>query len=692
MKDFLPVNREDMNKRGWEQPDFVYVTGDAYVDHPSFGSAIISRVLEAHGYKVCMIPQPDWKRDDSIDVFGEPRLGFLVCGGNMDSMVNHYTVNKKHRSRDAYSPGGVMGLRPDYATVVYCNLIRRTYKNTPIIIGGIEASLRRLAHYDYWSDKLKHSILIDSQADIISYGMGEKSIVEIADALDSGIDVKDISFVRGTVYKTRHLDDVYDYKLLPSYNELQADRMKYAESFGIQYKNTDPFVAKTLVEGYGNRGYVVQNPPAMPLTEMEMDDVYDLPYMNDYHPMYRESGGIPAISEVKFSLTSNRGCFGGCSFCALTFHQGRIVQTRSHESIIKEAVNMTKNPDFKGYIHDVGGPTANFRHMACKKQEKYGACPEKQCLFPKPCKNLVVDHKDYLDLLAKLRNIEGVKKVFVRSGIRFDYVMADKDDRFLKELCRYYISGQLRVAPEHISDNVLKLMGKPENSVYEAFINKYRKVNNLTGKEQYLVPYLMSSHPGSTMKDAIALAEYIRDIGYMPEQVQDFYPTPSTISTCMYYTGVDPRNMEKVYVPRNPHEKAMQRALIQYRKPENYDLVKEALIKGHREDLIGFSEKCLIRPRKPASDTDKKSYAGRNDNAVNDNVRIDNKHKSKSGSKTNNKNGAPDGRKGIGRNNNIPDDKRGTGKNSNKTDRGKRADKNNPGTKNKTRRAVKKHR
>lgn len=692
MKDFLPVNREDMNKRGWEQPDFVYVTGDAYVDHPSFGSAIISRVLEAHGYKVCMIPQPDWKRDDSIDVFGEPRLGFLVCGGNMDSMVNHYTVNKKHRSRDAYSPGGVMGLRPDYATVVYCNLIRRTYKNTPIIIGGIEASLRRLAHYDYWSDKLKHSILIDSQADIISYGMGEKSIVEIADALDSGIDVKDISFVRGTVYKTRHLDDVYDYRLLPSYNELQADRMKYAESFGIQYKNTDPFVAKTLVEGYGNRGYVVQNPPAMPLTEMEMDDVYDLPYMNDYHPMYRESGGIPAISEVKFSLTSNRGCFGGCSFCALTFHQGRIVQTRSHESIIKEAVNMTKNPDFKGYIHDVGGPTANFRHMACKKQEKYGACPEKQCLFPKPCKNLVVDHKDYLDLLAKLRNIEGVKKVFVRSGIRFDYVMADKDDRFLKELCRYYISGQLRAAPEHISDNVLKLMGKPENSVYEAFINKYRKVNNLTGKEQYLVPYLMSSHPGSTMKDAIALAEYIRDIGYMPEQVQDFYPTPSTISTCMYYTGVDPRNMEKVYVPRNPHEKAMQRALIQYRKPENYDLVKEALIKGHREDLIGFSEKCLIRPRKPASDTDKKSYAGRNDNAVNDNVRIDNKHKSKSGSKTNNKNWAPDGRKGIGRNNNIPDNKRGTGKNSNKTDRGKRADKNNPGTKNKTRRAVKKHR
>ncbi len=679
MKEFLPVNKEDMNKRGWEQPDFVFVTGDAYVDHPSFGSAIISRVLEAHGYKVCMIPQPDWKRDDSIDVFGEPRLGFLVCGGNMDSMVNHYTVNKKHRSRDAYSPGGVMGLRPDYATVVYCNLIRRTYKNTPIIIGGIEASLRRLAHYDYWSDKLKHSILIDSQADIISYGMGEKSMVEIADALDSGIDVKDISFVKGTVYKTKHLEDVYDYKLLPSYEELQADRLKYAESFGIQYKNTDPFVAKTLVEGYGNRGYVVQNPPAMPLTEMEMDDVYDLPYMNDYHPMYRESGGIPAISEVKFSLTSNRGCFGGCSFCALTFHQGRIVQTRSHESIIKEAVNMTKDPDFKGYIHDVGGPTANFRHMACKKQEKYGACPEKQCLFPKPCKNLVVDHKDYLDLLAKLRNIEGVKKVFVRSGIRFDYVMADKDDRFLKELCRYYISGQLRVAPEHISDNVLKLMGKPENSVYEAFINKYRKVNNLTGKEQYLVPYLMSSHPGSTMKDAIALAEYIRDIGYMPEQVQDFYPTPSTISTCMYYTGVDPRNMEKVYVPRNPHEKAMQRALIQYRKPENYDLVKEALIKEHREDLIGFGEKCLIRPRKPVADTDKKSHAGRNDNAVNDNGRIDNKHKRKGGSKNINKNSIPDGKRNAGKNNNRQDDRNNTGR-------------NNTGVKNKSRENRKKHR
>lgn len=612
MKDFLPVNREDMNKRGWEQPDFVYVTGDAYVDHPSFGSAIISRVLEAHGYKVCMIPQPDWKRDDSIDVFGEPRLGFLVCGGNMDSMVNHYTVNKKHRSRDAYSPGGVMGLRPDYATVVYCNLIRRTYKNTPIIIGGIEASLRRLAHYDYWSDKLKHSILIDSQADIISYGMGEKSIVEIADALDSGIDVKDISFVRGTVYKTRHLDDVYDYKLLPSYNELQADRMKYAESFGIQYKNTDPFVAKTLVEGYGNRGYVVQNPPAMPLTEMEMDDIYDLPYMNDYHPMYRESGGIPAISEVKFSLTSNRGCFGGCSFCALTFHQGRIIQTRSHESIVKEAAALTKRKDFKGYIHDVGGPTANFRHPACKHQLKRGACPNKQCLFPKPCSQLQADHKDYVTLLRKLRALPGIKKVFIRSGIRFDYLLADKDKTFLKELCQYHISGQLKVAPEHVSDAVLDKMGKPHHEVYVDFTKQYKKMNERLGMDQYLVPYLMSSHPGSELKDAVTLAEYIRDLGYMPEQVQDFYPTPSTLSTCMYYTGLDPRTMTPVYVPKDPHEKDMQRALIQYRDPKNYQLVKEALIKAGREDLIGFDSRCLIPPRPMQHGYGKASAQNRN--------------------------------------------------------------------------------
>lgn len=588
-----------MEKRGWSEADFVFVIGDAYVDHPSFGPAIISRLLERYGYKVCIIAQPDWKNDKSIDVFGKPRLGFLVCGGNMDSMVNHYSVSKKRRQKDAYSPGGEMGLRPDYATTVYCNLIRRTYKDVPIIIGGIEASLRRMAHYDYWSDKLKHSILVDSSADILSYGMGEHSMIEIAEALDSGINVSDITYVRGTCYRTKDISGVSeDAILLPDYDSLTRDRLEYARSFYTQYINTDPYSAKTLVEGYGNRGYVVQNPPAYPLTQMEMDDVYDLPYMNNYHPIYESKGGIPAISEIKFSLTSNRGCFGGCSFCALTFHQGRIIQTRSHESLIREAEQMTHDPDFKGYIHDVGGPTANFRHKSCAKQDRYGVCTNKQCLFPEPCRNLKVDHKDYIELLRKLEAIPGVKKVFIRSGIRFDYVMADSSDEFLKELCEKHISGQLRVAPEHVSDNVLKMMGKPKNSVYESFIARYQKVNARTGKKQFVVPYLMSSHPGSTLKEAVELAEYVRDIGYMPEQVQDFYPTPSTISTCMYYTGVDPRTMQPVYVPHNPHEKAMQKALMMYRKPENYDLVKEALIKAGRQDLIGFDKKCLIRPRK----------------------------------------------------------------------------------------------
>ena len=598
-KDFLPICRDDMEKRGWSEADFVFVIGDAYVDHPSFGPAIISRLLERYGYKVCIIAQPDWKNDKSIDVFGKPRLGFLVCGGNMDSMVNHYSVSKKRRQKDAYSPGGEMGLRPDYATTVYCNLIRRTYKDVPIIIGGIEASLRRMAHYDYWSDKLKHSILVDSSADILSYGMGEHSMIEIAEALDSGINVSDITYVRGTCYRTKDISGVSeDAILLPDYDSLTRDRLEYARSFYTQYINTDPYSAKTLVEGYGNRGYVVQNPPAYPLTQMEMDDVYDLPYMNNYHPIYESKGGIPAISEIKFSLTSNRGCFGGCSFCALTFHQGRIIQTRSHESLIREAEQMTHDPDFKGYIHDVGGPTANFRHKSCAKQDIYGVCTNKQCLFPEPCRNLKVDHKDYIELLRKLEAIPGVKKVFIRSGIRFDYVMADSSDEFLKELCEKHISGQLRVAPEHVSDNVLNMMGKPKNSVYESFIARYQKVNARTGKKQFVVPYLMSSHPGSTLKEAVELAEYVRDIGYMPEQVQDFYPTPSTISTCMYYTGVDPRTMQPVYVPHNPHEKAMQKALMMYRKPENYDLVKEALIKAGRQDLIGFDKKCLIRPRK----------------------------------------------------------------------------------------------
>ena len=594
--DYLPISREDMEKRNWEQCDFVYVTGDAYVDHPSFGHAIISRILESHGYKVGIIAQPDWKNADSVRILGEPRLGYLVSAGNMDSMVNHYSVSKKRRAKDSYTPGGEMGKRPDYATAVYCNLIRSISKK-PIIIGGIEASLRRLAHYDYWSGKMKRSILLDSQADLLSYGMGERSIVEIADALNSGIDIRDITFIDGTVYRAESLASVYDEVMLPSYKELTADKKEYAKSFYTQYCNTDAFSGRRLVEPYGEHLYVVQNPAARPLSEEEMDDVYALPYMRNYHPSYESAGGIPAITEVKFSLISNRGCFGGCSFCALTFHQGRIVQTRSHESIVNEAELLTKEPDFKGYIHDVGGPTANFRHPSCEKQMKAGVCPEKQCLFPKPCRNLNADHSDYISLLKKLREIPKVKKVFIRSGIRFDYLLADPGHAFLKELCEYHVSGQLKVAPEHISDNVLKRMGKPENSVYRRFMKEYEKMNEKLGKKQYLVPYLMSSHPGSTLTEAVELAEYLRDLGYMPEQVQDFYPTPSTLSTCMYYTGYDPRTMEKVYVPTNPHEKAMQRALIQYRNPKNYELVAEALKAVGRTDLIGFDKKCLIRPR-----------------------------------------------------------------------------------------------
>jgi uncharacterized radical SAM protein YgiQ len=601
-KGFLPISKYDMELRGWEQCDFVYINGDAYVDHPSFGLAIISRVLESHGYKVGIIAQPDWKDEASITILGEPRLGFLVSAGNMDSMVNHYSVAKKRRQTDAYSPGGVMGKRPDHAASVYCNLIRRNYKSIPIILGGIEASLRRLAHYDYWSDKVKRSILLDSQADIISYGMGEHSIVEIADALNSGIEIKDITFVNGTVFKAKNLESVYDSVLLPSWQEITQSKTKFAQSFYLQYCNTDPFLGKRLVESYKENEYVVQNPPASPLTQAEMDRVYSLPYMRDYHPSYKEAGGIPAIEEVKFSLTSNRGCFGGCNYCALTFHQGRILQARSHESILAEANQLIWDKDFKGYIHDVGGPTANFRHTACEKQLGKGACINKQCLYPAPCKNLKVDHRDYLSLLRKLRNLPNVKKVFIRSGIRFDYLIADKDETFLRELCEHHISGQLKVAPEHISDNVLKLMGKPENAVYEKFKAAYQRMNEKLEKNQFIVPYLISSHPGSTVKEAVKLAEYLRDLGYMPEQVQDFYPTPSTISTCMYYTGLDPRTMKEVYVPRSPHEKAMQRALIQYRNPKNYELVAEALRRADRLDLIGFDKNCLIRPRQFAGE------------------------------------------------------------------------------------------
>ena len=600
MPEFLPISPRDMQARGWEQCDFVYVIGDAYVDHPSFGHAIISRVLEDAGYKVGIISQPDWRDPNSVCLLGKPRLGFLVTGGNMDSMVNHYSVSHHRRKTDAFTPGGVPGKRPDRATIVYCNLIRQTYRDVPIIIGGVEASLRRLAHYDYWSDKLRRSILLDAQADLLLYGMGERSIREVADGLNSGLSISNMTYIDGTVYRTEALDDSLPTLILPDYASLQENPRHYAESFQLQTRNTDPFTAKRLAEPYGPRCFVVQNPPQKPLSQKEMDAVYDLPYCRTYHPSYEKAGGVPAIEEVKFSLVSNRGCFGACSFCALTFHQGRIIQTRSHESILAEAEAMTHDPDFKGYIHDVGGPTADFRNPACEKQLTKGVCPGRQCLYPTPCKNLKADHQDYLELLRKLRKLPGVKKVFIRSGIRFDYVLADKKDTFLRELVRYHVSGHLKVAPEHVSDAVLSKMGKPKNAVYRQFTEKYFALNEQYHLKQYLVPYLMSSHPGSTMKEAVELAEFVRDMGYMPEQVQDFYPTPSTISTVMYYTGLDPRTMEPVYVPRDPHEKAMQRALIQYRDPKNYALVHEALTLAGHQDLIGSGPKCLIHPPRGA--------------------------------------------------------------------------------------------
>jgi len=594
---FLPTTADEMRARGWDAVDFAYVCGDAYVDHPSFGHAVITRLLEANGYRVGIIAQPDWRNPESVAVFGEPRLGFLVSSGNMDSMVNHFTVAKKRRRTDAYSPGGKMGLRPDRACAVYGNLIRRTFKRTPIILGGIEASLRRLAHYDYWSDQIKRSVLLDSGADIVSYGMGEKSIVAIADSLAAGLDVSDVTFVPGTAYRTRSIDHVYEPVILPEFEALQADKLEFARSFGLQYRNLDPFSAHPLVEEYPHGVYVVQNPPSEPLTTEEFDAVYALPYERAWHPSYDAAGGVPALAEVKFSLVSNRGCLGDCSFCALNFHQGRIIQARSHESILEEARAMTEAPDFKGYIHDVGGPTANFRIPACEKQLTHGACPNKRCLSPKPCRQLRVTHEDYLGLLRELRALPKVKKVFVRSGIRFDYALLDKDRSFIRELVEHHVSGQLRVAPEHVSDAVLGVMGKPGRAVYDEFVREFERINRELGKEQYLVPYLMSSHPGSTLKEAVELAEYCRDLGFNPEQVQDFYPTPSTISTCMYYTGVDPRTMEPVYVAKNPHEKALQRALIQYRNPKNRDLVREALRRAGRTDLIGYDKRCLVRPR-----------------------------------------------------------------------------------------------
>lgn len=599
---FLPVSRADMEARGWDQCDFVYICGDAYVDHPSFGMAIISRVLEHAGYRVGIICQPDWTDPASIAALGEPRLGFLISAGNMDSMVNHYTVNKKPRREDAYTPGGRADARPNRAVTVYGNLIRRTFKDKPIIIGGIEASLRRLAHYDYWQDKLKRSVLLDSGADILLYGMGEHSIVEVADALDGGLPVDQITFVNGSVYRTSGagaLDNVFDYELLPSWDELERDRLTYARSFNIQQQNMDPITGGRLVEPYPNGVYVVQNPPSVPLTEREMDEVAELPYARHWHPDYDAAGGIPAFDEIRFSISSNRGCFGECSFCALAFHQGRMVQVRSRESIMREAEELTHDPEFKGYINDVGGPTANFFKPACKKQLTHGVCKNRRCLWPDVCRNMDTNEDAYAELLRDLRQIPGVKKVFVRSGIRFDYTMADASDKFLVELLQHHVSGQLRLAPEHVSDAVLSVMGKPRREVYDAFVERFERLSAEYGLKQYVVPYLISSHPGSTMKEAVELAEAVRDMGYMPEQVQDFYPTPSTMSTCMFYTGVDPRTMEPVYIPRDPHEKAMQRALIQYRKPENYKLVKEALRKAGREDLIGYGAKCLIRPVPP---------------------------------------------------------------------------------------------
>lgn len=611
---FLPVSRADMEERGWDQCDFVFVCGDAYVDHSSFGMAIITRLLEANGYKVGVIAQPDWHDPASIDVLGKPRLAFLVSAGNMDSMVCHYTVAKKHRNRDFYSPGGQMGLRPDHASVVYGNLIRRTYKDVPLIVGGVEASLRRLAHYDYWADKMKRSVLLDSGADMVSYGMGEKSIVAIADALNAGIPVDQITWIEGTAFRSHELEGVAEERVvLPSWEEMRADKLKYAESFRLQYRNLDPFSGKCLVEPYEQDNlYVVQNPPSTPLSTAEFDAVYRLPYERTYHPMYEAAGGIPAINEVKFSLTSNRGCIGECAFCSLAFHQGRIIQSRSKESLLEEAETIIHDPDFKGYINDVGGPTANFRKPACPKQLEKGACRGKRCLAPKPCRSLQVDNRDYLEVLRALRALPGVRKVFVRSGLRFDYVLLDKHaDEFIDELAEHHVSGQLRLAPEHVCDEVLQVMGKPSNDTYQEFVRRFEVANKKLGLKQFVVPYLMSSHPGSTLKEAVELAEFCRDMGFNPEQVQDFYPTPSTISTCIYYTGVDPRTMKEVYCPRTPHEKAMQRALIQYRNPKNRRLVIEALKEAGREDLIGFEKKCLVRPDKgPGKGKNKKGASG----------------------------------------------------------------------------------
>ncbi len=603
--DFLPISKEDLKKRNIDVLDFIIVTGDAYVDHPSFGTAIIGRVLEREGFTVGIIAQPNWNNIEDFKKLGKPKYGFLVNSGNIDSMVNHYTASKKKRHDDFYSPGGKSGYRPDRAVIVYCNKIKEAFKDSPIIIGGIEASLRRFAHYDYWDNSVRRSILEDSSADLLIYGMGEKPIVQVSNLLRYGMKIDSIKNVRGTTYIERDISPLKDYIEIPSFEEVSTNKKSYAEAYKIQYYEQDSIRGKTLVQKHKER-YVVQNPPQPPLSQEEMDEVYALPYARTYHPMYEAEGGIPAIKEVKFSITSHRGCYGSCSFCALTFHQGRVIQNRSQDSILKEANMMTNMKDFKGYIHDVGGPTANFRHRACKVQEEHGTCKNKQCVFPKACKNLIIDHKEYLSLLKKIRKIPNVKKVFIRSGIRFDYLMYDKNDEFFKELCEHHISGQLKVAPEHISDKVLNLMGKPTRNVYDSFVKKYYDINKKIHKNQFLVPYLMSSHPGSDLKAAIELAQYIKKMGYTPEQVQDFYPTPGSLSTTMYYTGINPLTEEKVYVPKEQKEKRMQRSLLQFSIPDNYDLVKEALIKAHREDLIGNGPDCLIPYNKPYKKSHKK--------------------------------------------------------------------------------------
>ncbi len=598
---FLPISKKDMNDRGWDCPDFVYVTGDAYVDHPSFGVALISRVLEAEGFRVAILSQPDYKSCDAFREFGKPRLGFLVTAGNIDSMVAHYTAAKKKRTYDYYSPGGKAGLRPDRATIVYCNRIREAYGDVPIIIGGLEASLRRFAHYDYWADSMRRSILVDSRADILAYGMGENILVRIARLLDKGVPVKKIHDVRGTVYLCREDDKIhFPVAARFDYNELKTDKRKYAEAFGIQYKNQDAISGGAIVEQYDNK-ILVQNPPMFPLERQELDRVYALPFMRNYHPVYEKDGGVPAIAEVKFSITHNRGCFGACNFCALAFHQGRTVRSRSIESVVEEARKITELPDFKGYIHDVGGPTANFRYPACEKQLRDGVCTSRKCLSPTPCKNLIADHSEYVRLIEEIEKLPKVKKVFIRSGIRFDYLLCDKDDTFFRKLVRDNVSGQLKVAPEHCSSPVLRCMGKPDFEVYRKFRTKYFALTKEIGKEQYLVPYLMSSHPGSTLKDALELALCLKRDRYAPEQVQDYYPTPGTASTVMFKTGINPLDMKPVYVATDYHEKQLQRALLQYNRPENAPLVREALVKLHREDLIGYGEECLVRPERVAA-------------------------------------------------------------------------------------------